>query len=349
MSTQAPAPRVSQSAIAEQAGVARTTVSLALRGGKGLAPETVDRVLTAAKRLGYRPNRLVHGLRSGRTGLIGVMTPPVDSFWSEVLFGIHDGLVEQDFVPMVLWSHHRAEQATPTDELEQVHRLVDWRVDGAVLWPRFAGLFQEHIHEFTDRDLPVVSVDCLLPSHFGAHAVLSDERSGARAVAARLVKAGHRRILHLSGPERESWSQERHHEFAVCLAETPGTDLQVLELPLLGENVALIEPALRDHPRPTAVFAATDNMAEACYRAAASVGLRIPDDLSVVGCGNLEFSGRLHPPLSTVHQGPYEMGRRAAELVAESAGKAFGSVRPVIERLPMEFVDRHSVAPPPFP
>ena len=77
---------VSQSAIAEAAGVARTTVSLALRGGEGLSPETIKRVQRAADELGYRPNRLVHGLRSGRTGLIGVMTPPIDTFWSEVLF-----------------------------------------------------------------------------------------------------------------------------------------------------------------------------------------------------------------------------------------------------------------------
>lgn len=338
--------RVSQSAIAKEAGVARTTVSLALRGGEGLAPETVERVTSAAKRLGYRPNRLVHGLRSGRTGLIGVMAPPIDTFWSEVLFGIHDGLVEREHVPMMLWSRHHNEEADGAYELEQVHRLVDWRVDGAILWPHFAELFQGHIHEFTDRNLQVVSIDCLLPPHFGAHSVLSDERTGARAVVQHLVQAGHRRILHLCGPDTESWSRERHAEFRGALAEVPGTSLEALELPLLGEYTDLIEPALVSSDRPSAVFAATDNMAEACYRAAANVGLQIPRDLSVVGCGNLSLAPRLQPALTTVHQRPYEMGRRAAELVVLSAGQPFGSVRPVIDRVVMQLVDRESVAPP---
>ena len=81
---------VSQSAIARQAGVARTTVSLALRGGEGLNPETISRVMKAAELLGYRPNNLVNAIRSGRTRMIGVMVPPYDSFWSDVLHGIHE-------------------------------------------------------------------------------------------------------------------------------------------------------------------------------------------------------------------------------------------------------------------
>ena len=335
---------VSQSAIAEAAGVARTTVSLALRGGRGLSPATVARVQRAAQQLGYRPNRLVHGLRSGRTGLIGVMTPPIDSFWAEVLFGIHDGLVEREKVPLVLWSNHRATRTVETDELAQVHRLVDWRVDGAILWPWFAGLFREHIREFTDRDLPVVTVDCLLPDEFGAHAVLSDEAMGARAVASRFRDLGHRRVLHLAGPEGEAWSHDRRHAFESALAGLPGVQVTVLELPLTGPVTEPIREALAASPRPTAVFAATDHFAEACYDAADALGLRIPADLSLAGCGDLDFAARMSPPLTSLRQRPYEMGRTAAELVAE-AGSAAGHRRPIVRRLPMTLTERASLAP----
>jgi LacI family transcriptional regulator len=335
---------VSQSAIAAEAGVARTTVSLALRGGQGLSPETVERVQRAAERLGYRPNRLVHGLRSGRTGLIGVMTPPTDTFWAEVLFGVHDGLVEREYVPLVLWSNHHAKQTLETEELAQVYRLVDWRVDGAILWPWFAGLFQEHIREFTDRDLPVVTVDCQLPEHFGAHAVLSDEQMGADAVARLLREHGHQRVLHLAGPETEAWSHDRRHAFESAMAQDPHATVTVLELPLKGPVETPIRDALTGPARPTAVFAATDHFAESCYRAAQRLGLHIPGQLSIVGCGDLGFAGWLTPPLTTLQQRPYEMGRMAATLVANAVGNAPHTRHPVIERLPVRLVHRASVA-----
>ena len=94
----------SQAAIAARAGVARTTVSLALRGGEGLNADTLKRILQAADELGYRPNNLVQALRSGRTGLVGVLVPPCDTFWSDVLYGIHDVLIAQNHVPMALLS-----------------------------------------------------------------------------------------------------------------------------------------------------------------------------------------------------------------------------------------------------
>lgn len=335
---------VSQSAIAKEAGVARTTVSLALRGGRGLSPETVKRVQRAAERLGYRPNRLVHGLRSGRTGLIGVMTPPTDTFWAEVLFGVHDGLVEREYVPLVLWSNHRAEQFVETDELAQVYRLVDWRVDGAILWPGFANLFHKHIREFTDRDLPVVTVDCRLPEPLGSHAVLSDEHMGAEVVARRLRDFGHHRVLHLAGPENEFWSHNRRHAFVSAMAQNPPVEVTVLELPLKGPIEDPIRDALTGPHRPTAVFAATDHFANGCYHAARELGLRIPDQLSVIGCGDLGFAGWMNPPLTTLRLQPYEMGRRAATLVVDAVGGAPTNHPPSVERLPVQLVDRSSVA-----
>jgi DNA-binding LacI/PurR family transcriptional regulator len=273
------------------------------------------------------------------------MTPPIDTFWSEILFGVHDGLVEREYVPLVLWSNHRATKTVPTDELAQVHRLVDWRVDGAILWPWFANLFQDHIREFTNRHLPVVTVDCLLPAHFGAHAVLSDEQSGARAVATQLRALGHRRVLHLAGPESEAWSHDRRHAFEAAMAADPHSEVAVLELPLKDWPQSLICEALSGPDRPTAVFAATDHFAEACYQAAETVGLRIPEDLSVVGCGDLAFAARMSPPLTSLRQCPYEMGRMAAALVVDAtAGAPTRKPGPIVERLPITLIERASLA-----
>lgn len=336
---------VSQSAIARQAGVARTTVSLALRGGEGLNPETIIRVMQAAELLGYRPNNLVSAIRSGRTRMVGVMVPPYDSFWSDVLHGIHDGLIEHDYVPLALWSRHRTPQTNEALELRQIERLIDWRVDGAILWPWFANLYHTHISDLKRRDLPLVTIDSILPDSFHADAVLSDEVLGAEAVAAHLLALGHREILHFGGPASESWSRDRRACFAEAIRRAPGVKLHLVELPLALPRQALILEALSELRDVTAVYCATDEIAEEVYEIAAGMGLEIPGDLSVIGYGNVDFGTRLTPPLTTVRQRPYRLGLAAAKLVVDRI-EAEAQAAPRIERLAVEFVPRMSTAAP---
>src|SRR5438093_3560819 len=164
---------VNQKRIADEAGVSQATVSLVLAGRDVTSRETRARVLRAAERLKYRPSLLVHGSQTGKTRMIGVMAPPFDYYWSEVLYGIHDVLAAADHVPITLWTAHegsgpRPRNGTDITELDQIHRLLDRRVDGVILWPPFASLFQDHVHEFSSRDLPVVTIDHALPDEFKA-------------------------------------------------------------------------------------------------------------------------------------------------------------------------------------
>jgi LacI family transcriptional regulator len=334
---------VSQSAIASESGVARTTVSLALRGGEGLHPETVARVMTAAERLGYRPNNLVQAIRSGRTRMIGVMVPPFNSHWSDVLHGIHDGLIERDYVPLALWSQHRMPQTNEALELRQIERLIDWRVDGAILWPWFANLYRTHISDLKKRDLPMVTVDSMLPDSFHADSVLSDEAMGAEAVAGHLLALRHREILHFGGPSSESWSRDRRTCFAAVIRQHPGVKLHLVELPLASPRLGLIHEALAALSGVTAVFCATDEIAEEVYGIAATLGRAIPADLSVVGYGNVDFGSRLNPPLTTVRHQPYRMGMAAAKRIVERI-EGVELQGPQIERLPVELIPRQSTA-----
>ncbi|MES2922945.1 MAG: LacI family DNA-binding transcriptional regulator [Verrucomicrobiota bacterium] len=332
---------VSQSAIARQAGVARTTVSLALRGGEGLNPETVTRVMQAAELLGYRPNNLVSAIRSGRTRMIGVMLPPIDTFWSDLLHGIHDGLIARDYVPLALWAEHRKLQAEANLETRQIERLIDWRVDGAILWPRFAEVYQTHISNLKKHDLPLVTVDSMLPDSFHADAVLSDEAMGAEAVASHLMELGHREILHFAGPSSESWSRDRRACFAEAMRGHRGVKVHFVELSFRQVRLDLIREAMAALPNVTAIYCATDGVAEEVYTIAAELGRAIPGDLSVIGYGNLDFGTRLNPPLTTVRQRPYRMGTAAANLVIDRIeGDHVASPR--IERLAVEFISRGS-------
>ncbi|MEO5917453.1 MAG: LacI family DNA-binding transcriptional regulator [Luteolibacter sp.] len=335
---------VSQSAIAREAGVARTTVSLALRGGEGLNAETVNRVMEAAELLGYRPNNLVAAIRSGRTRMVGVMVPPSNSFWADVLHGIHDGLIEQDYVPLALWSEHRIPQMDEALELRQIERLIDWRVDGAILWPWFANLYRTHISDLKKRDLPMVTIDSVLPDSFHADAVLSDEYLGAEAVAGHLLALGHQEILHFAGPIAETWSRDRRSYFTEAIRRAPGVKLHLVELPLSESRLDLIREAMTGLGGVTAIYCATDEIAAEVYKIAASLGRRIPEDLSVMGYGDVDFGSRLNPPLTTVRQRPYRMGKAAAKMVIDRI-EAEEKADPHVERLGVDFVARMSTAP----
>ena len=335
---------VSQTAIAREAGVARTTVSLALRGGEGLSADTVDRVMEAAARLGYRPNNLVQAIRSGRTRMVGVMVPPYDSFWSDVLHGIHDGLIARDYVPLTLWAEHRKPQPDEDSEIRQIERLIDWRVDGAILWPWFANLYRTHISELKKRDLPLVTIDSMLPDSFHADAVLSDEAFGTKAIAEHLTAQGHQEILHFAGPSGESWSRDRRACFAEAMRANPGVKLHFTELPFTRSRLGHIREALQGLPNVTAVFCATDGIAEEVYEVCAELDWKIPGQLSVIGYGNVDFGRRLNPPLTTVRHRPYRMGKAAANLVIDRI-EAKETLASRVERLPVEFILRMSTAP----
>jgi LacI family transcriptional regulator len=345
-----PAGQVSQREIGELAGVSQATVSLVLAGRKVNSDETRRRVLEAAQQLKYRPNLLVHGMQTGKSKMIGVMAPPFDYFWSRILYGIHDALAEHDYVPINVWPAHHGRgpevNAPESDELTQLHRLLDRRVEGVIFWPPSAALFVDHVDEFTSRELPIVVIDHELPANFRADSVGSDETIGGKLVADHLVQLGHRRIVHLSGPDAMTWGRLRRQSFESALAEH-GVKCVVREAPTRHPSFAadLIRSILTEPKPPTAIYAASDPLARVVYRVAHELGISIPKDLSVVGFADDDFAAELIPPLTTVRQPGYEIGRRAADLLIARAGGTYrkGGRRDV---LPVTLEVRESTARP---
>src|SRR5213082_3201430 len=125
--------RVSHQDIAREAGVSRVTVTLVLAGKDQTSQETRKRVLEVAKRLKYRPNLLVQGMQTGRSNTVGVLVPASQHFGGAIARGIHDELLTANFVPIHLWMNPSSD--TKEVELQQIHRLVDRRVDGVIIWP----------------------------------------------------------------------------------------------------------------------------------------------------------------------------------------------------------------------
>ena len=298
--------------VAEKAQLSTGTVSRVLNNHSNVAHTTRMKVKRAMRELNYRPNLLMHGLRTGKTRTIGVLMPVHEWFYAQVFRGINQELGSQDHLAFLSWPDNR----TVDEELHHIHRLIERRVDGIIIRSSFASVTDERLNEAWQNHVPVVAVDHELPlTH--ADFVGIDDEAGARIVAEHLLKLGHRHFGHFGGAQMISTGRLRREAFEQAVKQVPEATCVTVVSEEFGPDFKLAIELLQKTPRPTAIFAANDFLAEVLYRAASKLGLSIPDDLSVVGFSNLDFAGFLNPPLTTVHHSPRKIGQEAARRVLQ--------------------------------
>jgi len=341
--------------VAAAAHVSLSAASRILRGEQErFGDETCQRVLEVAKRLGWRRNLLVNGIQTGRTRTIGVMIPPFDSFWVDVLAGIHITLESADYLPITVWvgdcqeiPHFEKDQ---DQGFRQMNRLLDRRVDGLILWPSFAVAYYDHFRELVERRVPVGVIDHEISRDLIADSIETEEEQCAGVVVEHLLSLGHKRIACLSSRETawQAWAVRRRMAFENSALSQAGIDVKNWRLNPWGTNgLEVATEILTQDPRPTAVFAVTDHEALYLYEAAANLGLNIPKDLSVVGFADLDFSSSLSPPLTTMRQRPKEIGRRAAQLMLDRLEGDLGDSPATTIRVSGDLIVRGSTAVPP--
>ncbi len=345
-----PVPRLKD--VAKAANVSLAAASRILRGDRErFGEETCRRVLEASRQLGWRRNLLVSGMQTGRTQTIGVMIPPYDSFWVSVLSGIHDTLAASDYLPITVWigslgdmPHFEKDEA---EGLRQINRLLDRRVDGLIMWPAFSLAYYHHFPEFVERRVPVAVID-----HYStvADSVETDEEQATAVVADHLLSLGHRRIACLSSRETptQTWAVRRRTSFEEAVRRNPEATIKSWRLNPQGTNGREVaRDLLTDDLRPTAVFAASDHEAAFIHDAAVELGMRIPNDLSIVGFADLDFAATMDPPLTTMRQKPHEIGRLAAKLIMDRIdGIVPDDNEPTTIKVAAELIVRSSTAPP---
>lgn len=331
--------------IAKETNLSITTVSRVLREQGEISSETRKRVLDAAKRKRYRPNLLVRALQTGKTRTMGVMVPPYDSYWTQVVAGIHDALAEADHVYIHAWCSEQLTNGGSYNHIlqEQLHRLIDRRVDGVILWAHLAPLYDKRlVKDLEARDLPVVTIDHELPF---ADSVETDEKLGARLAARHLLELGHRHVAHLAWDDSYKWAQLRRSYFENEIASAGNATCVTMMTEKDEEVASLTHKLLASDPRPTAVFACSDRVAKLIYETVNQMGLRIPDDLSVVGFADLEFAQWMQPSLTTIRQDGMEAGRTAARLVVDRSEGKLKETKPQRLRISCRLIKRGSTAP----
>ncbi len=298
--------------VASAAGVSIATVSRVLNGRPDVAPETRELVLRAVREQGFSTNRNARALSSGRTGLIGVTVPLVhDAYFGGILSGASEALYEQDMRIVLCPTLHQHER-----EVTLLDRLMRGTTDGAVLM-----LPEETNAELKalQRDFPFVVVDPRVALDEGIPVVSAAHAAGARAATEHLLSLGHRRIGAITGPREWIACTERLNGYHGALAAAgvlPDPALVAVSDFRNGPATEAAANALLDLPDPpTAIFAFNDNVAVGVMRTARARGLRLPEDLSVVGFDDSEQAEIVYPALTTVRQPLAEMGRMAVSLL----------------------------------
>lgn len=324
--------------LAEHLGLSPATVSIALNGGpnSGLAVETQRVIRQAAREMGYRPNFLARWLRTRKSYILGVLIPEVSQGYNvQLLRGLEDYLVSTEYFYFAASHHNRPEVLE-----EYAYKLVDRAVDGLIV---ISAPWKVQV------DVPVVVVSSHHVPRGTAHVML-DHAAAAEIGLRHLMDLGHRRIAFIVGPPRTPDSAVRWK----AITEAAGR----LGLPIAPKLVATITDETPSSPtlgfevtrqllaagEPfTALWAFNDITALGAISVLQERGLRVPQDVSVLGFDDIELASLQHPRLSTIRQPLQQMGRMAAEtLVSALASGARAKGEAVIRP---ELVVRESTIP----
>jgi LacI family transcriptional regulator len=304
--------RVTIREIAELAGVSIATVSRVVNGRGDVSDETREIVQRVVREHGYSANRSARGLSAGRTGFVGVTIPKVHPvYFSSILSGAAEALSEQDMRIVLCPTEHEHDR-----EVSLLERLMHGTTDGALLvLPEETN---DELESLLNHGYRFVVVDPLKPLKERIPAVSAANSSGANQAIKHLLGLGHRRIAAITGPTGWLATDERRGGYHAALASAgimPDPALEVASDFQVEGGIEAAGRLLDAAERPTAIFAFNDNLAIGAMHAARARGLRLPEDLSIVGFDDLEWAQHVTPALTTVRQPLAEMGRMAVSLL----------------------------------
>jgi LacI family transcriptional regulator len=327
--------------IAKLAGVSTATVSRAINGRDEVSPATREAVMRVVRERGYSTNRTARGLSAGRTGLIGVTLPVLHhSYFSVILAGAGEALYEHDMRMVLCPTHHEHDR-----EVSLLERLMGGTTDGGILiLPEESSEELAALHADGYRFVivdPHRTADEMVPTVSAAHS------SGAGEAAQHLLDLGHRRIAAITGQRGWIATEERRRGYRGALAAAGVMPDPALEVESDWHTTGGYQAAselLDARPRPTGIFAFNDMLAIGAMQAARERGLRIPEDISVVGFDDTFEASIVTPTLTTVRQPLAEMGRMAVALLVRMLHDQ--RIEALHVDLETKLVVRNSTAPP---
>lgn len=296
--------------IARELGISVSTVSRALTNNPEISETTKEMVRELARKLNYKPNLLASNLRTNKNTTIGVVIPEVNHhFFASVLDGIEQAANEAGYSILICQSRENMDK-----EIQNVQTLLHSRVAGMLIGVSKETMHLHHLQEVLNSHIPTVLFDRPCPS-LSCDQVVSDDYAGAYGAVEHLIQTGCKRILYFSSSMNLEVAHRRyqgwrdalqkhslwHSTEDIIIADT--RELAMEELPKL----------MNTHQRPDAIFCVNDHCASGVLYAAQTLGLKVPEDLSICGFSDAPLASITTPMLTTVEQHGTEIGTRAMQ------------------------------------
>ncbi len=331
--------------VAREAGVSITTVSRVINNNYPVKEETRKRVEEAILKFNFTPNSLARGLIQKKTYSIGVLVPSITNlFFPTVVKGIDRSLKERGYTVLLCDTEGEVQA-----EKAYVQNLMERRVDGIISIDPQTENIKSGFYEAITKQIPFVLINGY---HRGIRCnfVLNDEEMGTIEALEYLIDMGHRNIVLLRGDHSYSYDLKEEVFYDVLnkhnilarkdqvLSIKAGNSIQTVAL-----STELIYEKLKESPRPTAIFACNDWMATGALYAAQRLGIKVPEQLSIIGYDNIIISQLSQPKLTTVDQNMYKLGQLAADMLQDLAQKKMKNYKKII--LDTKLVKRDSCSP----
>jgi len=304
---------VSMKDVAALAGVSLGTVSNVLNSPGLVSDPTRERVEVAIAKLGWIPSEPARQLRAGKSRSVGMVVMDIGNpFFTDVVAGAEDAVHERGYTVQVGNSAQDSQR-----EKAQLLLFTQQRVRGVLVAP-ISGL-EESMRQVRSRGIPVVMLD-RAGNSLDFCTVSVDDVEGGRMAIDHLLEHGHRTIAVVGGPGKHQQVRDRRLGAELAVSRLNGTvQLLIVSTPQLdvhsgvtaAEQLALLPPG----ERPTAVFAANDLLAIGMLQGFVTAGLKVPEDMAIIGYDDIEFASAAAVPLSSIRQPRRHLGRRAAELL----------------------------------
>ncbi len=324
--------------IARELNISASTVSRALQGNPRISLKTREKIKGLAEAMGYRPNTLASNLRNKKSNTIGIVVPLINRyFFSSVISGVEDVAFKSGYTVVISQSNDLANK-----EIAIVQSMLANRVDGLIISIAMQSTSFEHLKMFRKKNIPLVFFDRVVPE-IDTNKIVIDDFMGGFRVTQHLIDQGYQRIGHMAGPQNLMTYLDRKNGYIRALTQNGMTydETLVVNNSLTAEDgVDAARQLMNLSNPPDAIFCGNDTTALSSIIYLRDRGIRIPENLGIVGFSNEPFSKVVSPSITTIAHPGFQMGQKAAEMILNQIERKEKIFKTLV--MPTELIIRES-------
>ena len=302
--------------VARMADVSKATVSAVLNDRPGISSHTREKVLHIVKKLNYRPNQIARSLSIQKTKSIGLVIKEIDNpFYAKIMKGVFDKCSDSGYTVLL-----GSSELTPAQEIKSIETLINQRVDGLIISPLQSAAYDfSYLADLIKNRYPFVTLGSII--NYQTNVVEINNVKAAYKAVSYLIQQKHSRIAYFAGPALSAHSFDRLEGYKNALIENNLPVAEDLVIPV-GSNIEDGKRAgedifTRSSAYPSAVFCYNDLVAIGLIDSLFDAGIRVPEDVSVIGFDDIDFCRSVKIPLTTIHVPAHDIGAVAVDLVIQ--------------------------------